>query len=183
MRIESLAIPDVKLVTPTRYSDERGYFEQTWHQRDYQEQGVVADFVQDNFSKSSRGVLRGLHYQLKNPQAKLVSVFEGCAFDVAVDLRRSSPHFGQWVAAELSAENGRQLYVPRGFAHGFLVLSETVKFFYKCDAFYTPGDEYAILWNDASLAIDWPQHIRPLLSDKDSAALAMDQTPLENFFS
>lgn len=174
MQVEALAIPDVKLIKPKRFDDARGYFEQTYHQVDYVKQGIQAEFVQDNFSKSSRGVLRGLHYQLKNSQAKLVSVFSGAVYDVAVDLRRSSPFFGRWVAAELSAENGHQLFVPRGFAHGFLVLSETVGLYYKCDALYAPGDEYTIRWDDAKLGINWPLHDAPLVSDKDAQADFLD---------
>ncbi|NNL57793.1 MAG: dTDP-4-dehydrorhamnose 3,5-epimerase [Pseudomonadales bacterium] len=182
MQIKSLEIPCVKLITPARYQDERGYFEQSWHEADYKKNGIAARFVQDNFSKSSKGVLRGLHYQRQNPQAKLVSVFEGEVFDVAVDLRRSSPYFGQWVGARLSADNGCQLYIPQGFAHGFLVLSETVRFYYKCDAYYAPGDEYALRWDDPGIAIQWPQGLEPLLSDKDSRAPVLNEIAEENLF-
>lgn len=170
MEIESLEIEDVKLIKPRRFTDDRGYFEQSWHKQQYKDAGIDVEFVQDNLSYSKNGTLRGLHYQLKKPQAKLVSVVSGRVFDVAVDVRRSSPSFGQWVGAELSAENGYQLYIPRGFAHGFFVLSETAVFSYKCDNFYTPGDEYSIHCHSPELAIDWPEVASPLLSAKDAEA-------------
>ncbi len=174
LEVRSLAIPDVKLIVPRRFSDERGYFEQSYHQQQYRDAGIDNTFVQDNCSSSVQGVLRGLHYQRANPQAKLVSVLSGAVFDVAVDLRRSSPHFGQWVGAEISAENGHQLFIPRGFAHGFLVLTAQAIFTYKCDAGYAAGDEYCVRWDDPELAIDWPltgmPQGAPLLSAKDAEA-------------
>mgnify|MGYP005627918935 CR=1 FL=1 len=182
MEVRSLAIPDVKLITPRRFGDDRGYFEQTYHQDDYKAAGIDAEFVQDNHSKSVAGVLRGLHYQRNNPQAKLVSVLSGAVFDVAVDLRQSSPHYGQWVGAELSSENGHQLFVPAGFAHGFLVLSEEVNFYYKCDAFYTPGDEVCIRWDDTDLAIEWPLSGQPSISDKDSLGTFLADISADKLF-
>jgi dTDP-4-dehydrorhamnose 3,5-epimerase len=156
MNVESLEIPDVKLVNPRVFQDDRGFFEQVYHERQYREAGIDVRFVQDNWSRSSKGVLRGLHYQLKNAQDKLVYVIRGAVFDVAVDVRRSSPTFGKWVGAVLSDENHHQLFVPKGFAHGFCVLSDEVDFVYKCSDFYTPGDEYGIRWDDPEIAIDWP---------------------------
>lgn len=182
MEVRSLSIPDVKLITPKRFGDQRGYFEQTYHRGEYQKHGIDAQFVQDNFSKSTRGVLRGLHYQITVPQAKLVSVVYGEVFDVAVDLRRSSPHFGQWVGDVLSAENGRQLYVPRGFAHGFFVLSEEVGFYYKCDAFYSPENERSLLWSDSEIGINWPKNISPKLSSKDLEAPTFSHLTAEDLF-
>ncbi len=182
MEVRSLAIPDVKLITPQRFGDGRGYFEQTYHRDDYASAGIDAEFVQDNHSKSSLMVLRGLHYQLKNSQAKLVNVLSGSVFDVAVDLRRSSSFFGRWVGEELSAENGHQLFIPRGFAHGFLVLSDEVNFYYKCDNFYSPGDEYCLRWDDPSIAIDWPIVGKPLLSTKDLKGVNLASIPVEQLF-
>lgn len=182
MEVRSLAIPDVKLITPKRFGDERGYFEQTFHRSDYLAAGIEADFVQDNHSKSVGGVLRGLHYQRQNPQAKLVSVLSGAVFDVVVDVRRSSAYFGQWVGAEISAANGQQLFVPAGFAHGFLVLSEKVNFYYKCDAYYAPGDEYCIRWDDPDLNIAWPLEGEPSLSVKDKEGVLLAKMPDKNLF-
>ena len=168
MNIVNLSIPDVKLIKPRRFDDDRGFFQQTYHYDQYAEAGITTRFVQDNWSRSSKGVLRGLHYQLEHPQAKLVSVIHGEVFDVAVDIRQRSPTFGKWVGERLSAESGHQLYVPEGFAHGFLVLSDTVDFMYKCSDFYAPGDEYGIAWNDADLGIQWPDlGIEPILAEKD----------------
>lgn len=169
MEIENLQIPDVKLLKPRRFKDERGFFQQTYHAGQYAAAGIEARFVQDNWSRSTKGVLRGLHYQLTHPQAKLVSVIRGEVFDVAVDLRRTSPTFGRWVGAILSEENAHQLYVPKGFAHGFLVLSDQVDFIYKCDDFYTPSDEYGVIWNDQAIGIDWPLDTQPIVSGKDAA--------------
>jgi len=181
IEVHSLAIPEVKLITPRRFGDKRGFFQQTYHKNIYKESGIDADFVQDNWSRSVKGVLRGLHYQLKNPQAKLVSVITGRVYDVAVDIRKNSPTFGQWVGAELSDENGCQLFVPRGFAHGFVVLSDTVDFFYKCDNFYTPGDEYGVLWSDPNINIQWPDTgENPTISEKDETALPLKSVALED---
>jgi dTDP-4-dehydrorhamnose 3,5-epimerase len=179
MNVENLSIPDVKLIKPRVFPDARGFFLQTYHERQYREAGIDVRFVQDNWSHSSKGVLRGLHYQLKNPQAKLVSVLRGEVFDVAVDIRRGSPTFGKWVGAILSAENKHQLYVPTGFAHGFCVLSEEVDFFYKCSDFYTPGDEYGICWNDPDLGIQWPLN-EVQVSEKDKAALFLKDVLAEH---
>lgn len=168
MKIENLQIPDVKLIKPRRFNDGRGFFAQTYHADQYAEAGITTRFVQDNWSRSTKGVLRGLHFQLAHPQAKLVSVIRGEVFDVAVDIRRSSPTFGKWVGEILSADNGHQIYVPAGFAHGFCVLSDTVDLVYKCSDFYTPNDEYGIIWNDPAIGIEWPQAGLPIVSDKDA---------------
>lgn len=167
-------IPDVLLIQPKVFGDDRGYFMEVWEQRKFAAAGVDANFVQDNYSRSVKGTLRGLHYQIKQSQGKLVRVTVGEVFDVAVDIRKSSPTFGQWVGAVLSAENKQQLWVPPGFAHGFAVLSETAEFFYKCTDFYAPEYERSIIWNDADLGIDWPiedpQSL--ILSPKDKAGVA-----------
>jgi len=168
IQIENLSIPDLKLIKPRRFNDDRGFFEQTYHAEQYVEAGITTRFVQDNWSRSTRGVLRGLHYQLAHAQAKLVSVVQGVVFDVAVDLRRSSPTFGQWDGEVLSADNGYQLYIPEGFAHGFLVLSDTVDFMYKCSDFYTPGDEFGVIWNDPEIGIEWPDVVDMIISEKDA---------------
>lgn len=168
MNVVNLAIPDVKLITPRRFGDDRGFFQQTYHYGQYAAAGMEVRFVQDNWSRSTKGVLRGLHYQLEHPQDKLVSVIRGEVFDVAVDVRRSSPTFGQWVGAVLSAENGCQMFVPKGFAHGFCVLSDSVDFIYKCSDFYAPGDEYGISWNDPAIGVGWPDVADPLVSAKDA---------------
>ena len=174
MQLIPTQIPEVLLIEPRVFGDERGFFMETYSARAFAELGVERPFVQDNHSLSRRGTLRGLHYQLENPQAKLCRVVRGAVWDVAVDIRRSSPTFGQHVGALLSAENKRSIYVPRGFAHGFLVLSDEAEFTYKCDDFYSPGDEYGVRWNDADLKIHWPlqEHeiAAPLLSAKDEIA-------------
>jgi dTDP-4-dehydrorhamnose 3,5-epimerase len=168
-------LPGVKLIEPRVFGDARGFFLESWNARSFADAGLDLAFVQDNHSRSARGVLRGLHYQLANPQGKLVRVTQGAVFDVAVDIRRSSPHFGQWVGYELSAENHRMLWVPPGFAHGFLVLSETADFLYKCTALYDPPSDRGISWNDPAIGIAWPDMGTdvggaPLLSAKDAAA-------------
>ena len=168
MKVIKTTIPDVLLIEPQVYGDERGFFYESFNQRDWEDgTGLRTRFVQDNHSRSARGVLRGLHYQLGRPQGKLVRCVVGEVFDVAVDLRRSAPTFGQWVGINLSAENKRQLWVPEGFAHGFLVLSEVAEFLYKTTDFYTPEQERCILWNDPDLAIAWPEEVVPVLSKKD----------------
>jgi dTDP-4-dehydrorhamnose 3,5-epimerase len=173
MTFTPTTIPDVLLIEPRVFEDERGFFYESFNARRWHEgTGFEPHFVQDNHSRSVRGVLRGLHYQRHQPQGKLVRVVVGEIFDVAVDLRRSSPTFGQWVGARLSAANHRQLYIPEGFAHGFLTLSGQAEVLYKATAFYTPGDERSIIWNDAELAIVWPGGQRPLLSAKDACAPA-----------
>lgn len=158
--------PDVLLIEPDVFPDERGFFMETFHAKKYSQQGLPEVFLQDNHSRSTRGVLRGLHYQLEHPQGKLVRVVSGEVFDVAVDIRKGSPQFGKWVGFVLSEENQRQVYVPPGFAHGFCVLSEQADFMYKCTELYAPGDEYGIAWNDPDVGIDWPQ-LDYSLSDKD----------------
>jgi len=158
--------PEVLLVEPDVFTDARGFFMETFHAAKYGAAGLPASFMQDNHSRSAAGVLRGLHYQLQHPQGKLMRVVTGAVYDVAVDIRRGSPRFGQWVGVELSEQNRCQLYVPPGFAHGFCVLSERADFLYKCTALYAPGDEYGIAWDDPDLAIDWPP-MQYLLSDKD----------------
>ena len=172
MKYEPQAIPDVVLMTPEVFGDERGFFLETFRQSDFEKHCGPYTFVQDNHSKSGQGTLRGLHYQLQYPQGKLVRVTQGEVFDVAVDLRKSSPTFGRWVGVMLSAENKQMLWVPPGFAHGFYVTSHTAEFQYKCTDYYAPGDEYAIRWDDPKLGIVWPDLCQgqPLLSQKDSAA-------------
>lgn len=164
-----LAIPDVILLQPKVHTDERGYFFESFNQAQFEQAtGRHVSFVQDNHSKSNKHVLRGLHYQLQQPQGKLVRVTQGEVFDVAVDLRKSSPTFGQWVGRRLSAENKHQLWIPEGFAHGFLVLSETAESQYKTTHYYAPEHERCLAWNDPTVAIDWPLHgAQPALSEKD----------------
>jgi dTDP-4-dehydrorhamnose 3,5-epimerase len=165
-------IPEVILIRPQVFGDARGYFLETWQKSRFAEAGVGADFVQDNHSHSARGVLRGLHYQIRQPQGKLVRVVTGSVFDVAVDVRRSSPTFGRWVGYELSDQNHHMLWVPPGFAHGYLVLSESADFLYRCTDFYAPQSERAIRWDDADLGVRWPLPggAAPVLSGKDAAA-------------
>lgn len=174
MNIFPTAIPEVLIIEPKVFGDERGFFFESYNQRKWRElTGLDTAFVQDNHSRSVRGVLRGLHYQIKHAQGKLVRVVAGEVYDVAVDLRRSSPTFGRWVGACLSAENKRQFWVPEGFAHGFLVLSETAEFLYKATDYYAPEYERSIIWNDPDLAVDWPLEEPPTLSQKDTAAPAL----------
>jgi len=173
MQITRLAIPDVLRIEPRVFGDERGFFYESFHQARFEEAiGRQVTFVQDNHSKSAHNVLRGLHYQIRQPQGKLVRVVAGSVFDVAVDLRRSSPTFGQWVGEVLSAENKAQMWVPEGFAHGFVVLSESAEFVYKTTDYYAPEHERCIAWNDAALAIDWPVGEPPVVSVKDGNGLA-----------
>ena len=160
-------IKDVYIIEPEVFGDNRGYFMETYRKEEFDNAGLKYNFVQDNQSKSKKGVLRGLHYQRNFPQAKLVRVISGEVFDVAVDLRKNSPTYGQWVGEILSSENKKMLMVPRGFAHGFMVLSETAEFIYKCDEVYHPEDEGGIMWNDPEVGIKWPSDIEPLLSEKD----------------
>lgn len=161
------AIPEVKLVIPDVFGDARGFFQETFKAEKYFEAGITVPFVQDNWSHSTKGTLRGLHYQLPNPQDKLVWVVRGEIFDVAVDVRRGSPTFGQWVGAILSAVNHHQFFVPAGFAHGFCVMSDEADFMYKCSAYYSPRDEKGILWSDPALGIPWPV-TNPILSKRDA---------------
>ncbi len=157
----------VFLIEPVVFGDDRGFFMETYHHEKYRRGGIDPAFVQDNYSHSRQGILRGLHYQLKNPQAKLVYVITGEIFDVAVDVRRGSSTFGQWVGMRLSQENKRQMYIPQGFAHGFCVLSKTADVMYKCTDLYVPDDEYGIIWSDPTVGIIWPIKA-PILSEKDS---------------
>ena len=171
-------LPGVLLIEPMVFSDERGFFMETFHAKKYAEAGIPGPFVQDNHSHSQRGTLRGLHYQLKHPQGKLVYVIKGQILDVAVDIRKGSPFFGQWVGVTLSAEKKRQLYVPEGFAHGFCVLSKTADVFYKCTDVYSPEDEGGILWADPDIGIDWPVET-PILSEKDGSYPKLIEIPEE----
>lgn len=166
MKVIDTRIPEVKLVEPKVFGDHRGYFLETYNKARYQEAGINTQFVQDNLSKSSLGVLRGLHLQNPKSQGKLVSVVVGEVFDVAVDVRAGSPTFGRWVGYALNEDNKRQLWIPRGFAHGFVVTSTTAVFSYKCDELYSPENELSVLWNDPDIGIDWPV-AEPSLSDKD----------------
>jgi len=161
------SLPGVLVIEPVAYEDDRGFFLETHHQKKYAEGGIDGTFVQDNRSHSKQGVLRGLHYQLRYPQGKLVYVITGEIFDVAVDIRRGSPTFGKWEGIYLSSDNNRQIFVPEGFAHGFCVVSETADVLYKCTDFYAPGDEFGILWSDPTIGIAWPV-ASPVLSPKDS---------------
>jgi dTDP-4-dehydrorhamnose 3,5-epimerase len=168
MNYTRLAIPDVILFEPKVFGDERGFFMESFNQNIFEKAvGSATTFVQDNHSKSVKNVLRGLHYQIKNPQGKLVRVTQGEVFDVAVDIRKNSPTFGQWVGEVLSAENKRQLWVPTGFAHGFVTLSDTAEFLYKTTDYYFPEFERCIIWNDEKIAIKWPISTSPLISNKD----------------
>jgi dTDP-4-dehydrorhamnose 3,5-epimerase len=173
MRIEPTAIPDVLLVEPDVHGDARGFFFESYNRRALSAAGIDAEFVQDNHSRSRRGVLRGLHYQIQHPQGKLVRVAEGEVFDVAVDLRRRSPTFGRHVAMTLSAANRRMLYVPPGFAHGFIVTSESADFLYKTTDYWHPEHERTLLWNDRALGIAWPAGIEPILAAKDVAGVPL----------
>lgn len=177
MKFIPTALPDVVLIEPRVFGDERGFFMETWTRAKFADAGIDVDFVQDNHSASRQWVLRGLHYQVSKPQGKLVRVVQGEVFDVAVDMRRSSPTFGRWVGERLSAENKRMLWVPAGFAHGFVVLSERCEFVYKCTDYYDPASERAVIWNDRSLQIDWqiPPGVTPTISGKDAVAPSFAQ--------
>ena len=179
MKATRLAIPDVVLIEPKVFGDARGFFFESFNQKAFNEAtGTNHAFVQDNHSRSSQGVLRGLHYQIQPPQGKLVRVARGRVWDVAVDIRKSSPTFGQWVGAELSEDNQHQLWVPPGFAHGFVVLSESADFLYKTTDYYAPEHERCIAWNDPQLAIAWPIAGAPSLSAKDMQGFAFAQAPV-----
>jgi len=175
VRVEATSLPGVLVVKVDVHGDERGFFMETWNARDFAAAGIDATFVQDNFSRSTRHTLRGLHYQVEHAQGKLVRVFEGEVFDVAVDVRRSSPTFGRWVGHVLSADNREALWVPPGFAHGFLALSDSVGLAYKCTDYYAPEDERVIRWDDPDLGIDWPlpKGAEPILSSRDAAAASL----------
>ncbi|CAK2950136.1 dTDP-4-dehydrorhamnose 3,5-epimerase [Vibrio crassostreae] len=175
MKVIDTRIPDVKIIEPSVFGDERGFFMETWNQKQFEElvTGKPTQFVQDNHSKSKKGILRGLHYQTENTQGKLVRVVSGEVFDVAVDIRKGSPTFGQWVGEYLSAENKRQLWVPEGFAHGFYVTSDEAEFVYKCTDYYNPKAEISIYWNDSSINIDWPITESCALSKKDNDGISL----------
>jgi len=181
MRIIETTLPGVLLIEPQVFEDARGFFFESYHEQRYHEAGITNRFVQDNHSRSARGTLRGLHYQLQHPQAKLCRVVQGEVFDVVADIRHGSPTFGQWTSTYLSAQNKRQIFIPAGFAHGFLVITETAEFLYKCDDFYHPGDEYGIAWNDPNLNINWetePLKIDFLLSVKDQQNRYLQDVPV-----
>jgi dTDP-4-dehydrorhamnose 3,5-epimerase len=171
-------IPGVLILEPKVFGDERGFFLETFHAKRYADAGIAGPFVQDNYSRSVKGTLRGLHFQEPQAQGKLVQVVAGAVYDVAVDVRKGSPTFGRWVGVELSSENKRQFWVPPGFAHGFYVLSESADFQYKCTALYAPENERAIIWNDPDLAIPWPISGAPKLSAKDAAAPRLKDAPM-----
>lgn len=176
MNIIPTKIADVLIIEPKVFGDERGFFFESFNKKQFQElTGINREFVQDNHSKSTKGVLRGLHYQIKQPQGKLVRVVSGEVFDVAVDLRKSSATFGQWTGVNLSSDNKRQLWVPEGFAHGFIVLSESAEFLYKTTDYYAPEHERCIRWNDAELGIDWQYPDEPLVSAKDAKGTAFKE--------
>ena len=173
------SIEGVYKIEVKKYGDHRGYFMETYKEPDFVKAGIKIKFVQDNQSKSKKGVLRGLHFQKTFPQAKLVRCIEGEVFDVCVDLRANSPTYGKWEGVILSAEKGNQIMIPRGFAHGFVVLSETATFCYKCDELYHPEDEGGIMWNDPEVGIDWPYKDEPLLSEKDKLHKSLKETKVE----
>lgn len=179
MKFIETDIADVKILEPAVFGDERGFFMETFRADEFVRQTGAKPFVQDNHSKSAQGILRGLHYQLEHTHGKLVRVVSGAVFDVAVDMRQSSPTFGRWVGVELSAENKRQLWVPEGFAHGFYVLTESAEFVYKCTDYYHPQSEASLLWNDSTVGIDWPlvNGAAPKLSAKDLNGLAFAEAP------
>ncbi|MGR5287458.1 dTDP-4-dehydrorhamnose 3,5-epimerase [Vibrio maritimus] len=178
MKVIDTNIPDVKIIEPQVFGDERGFFMETWQQKKFEElvTGRPTLFVQDNHSKSSKGILRGLHYQTKNTQGKLVRVVSGEVFDVAVDVRKDSSTFGHWVGVYLSAENKRQLWIPEGFAHGFYVISDEAEFVYKCTDYYNPSYEHSIIWDDKAIGIEWPLDVAPLLSQKDMLGKSLSCT-------
>lgn len=178
MNVIETSLPGVLVLEPRVFGDERGFFFESYNKKVLEKAGVVAEFVQDNHSRSIRNVLRGLHYQIRQPQGKLVRVIRGEVFDVAVDIRRSSSHFGKWVGLNLSAENKRVAWVPPGFAHGFLVLSEVAEFLYKTTDYWAPEHERCISWNDPELAINWPLEGEPTLSAKDKLGRALKNAEL-----
>ncbi|MEO0462974.1 MAG: dTDP-4-dehydrorhamnose 3,5-epimerase [Pseudomonadota bacterium] len=174
MNVIDTAIPDCKIIEPRVFGDERGYFMETWNEEKFADAGLPMSWVQDNHSHSQKGVLRGLHFQNPGPQGKLVRVARGAVFDVAVDLRRSSEHFGQWVGVELTAENKRMFWVPEGFAHGFLTLGDGTDFLYKCTAPYTPASEHTLAWDDPTVGVEWPvAGLDPIISEKDADGLSL----------
>lgn len=179
MNVIETALPGVLIIEPRVFGDPRGFFMETWNAATFAANGLDLAFVQDNHSRSQKGVLRGLHFQNPQPQGKLVRVTSGAVFDVAVDLRASSPTFGQWVGVELSAANKRMFWVPEGFAHGFLTLEDDTDFLYKCTALYAPQSEHTIAWNDPAVGVDWPvAGLDPIISDKDARGLALADVPV-----
>lgn len=179
MNIIETAIPGVLIIEPRVFGDARGFFMETWNAAGFASAGLNLAFVQDNHSRSQKGVLRGLHFQNPGPQGKLVRVTNGAVFDVAVDLRQTSPTFGQWVGVELSSENKRMFWVPEGFAHGFLTLEDDTDFLYKCTAPYAPQSEFTLAWDDPEVGIAWPSlGSDPLISEKDARGLALAQVPV-----
>ena len=181
MKVTECEMAGLLLIEPKVFGDLRGFFLESWNRKRYRAAGIPDDFVQDNFSFSRQGTLRGLHFQNPRPQGKLVSVWQGEVWDVAVDLRRQSPTFGRWLGASLSAENKRQFYVPPGFAHGFVVLSEAALFHYKCTNDYSPKDEVGFRWDDPAVGIRWPVE-RPILSSRDAQAPLLREIPEEKLF-
>jgi dTDP-4-dehydrorhamnose 3,5-epimerase len=179
MKVTETVLPGVLLIEPRVFGDSRGFFLETYSTQRYAEAGITSPLIQDNWSHSCRGTLRGLHFQIQQPQGKLVHVMQGEIFDVAVDVRQDSPTFRKWVGVTLSAENKRQLWIPPGFAHGFAVLSETADFVYKCTDSYAPEHERTLLWNDESIGVEWPLDTEPILSDKDQNGTTFDK--LETF--
>ena len=179
MNIIETALPGLLIIEPRVFGDSRGFFMETWNAGAFAAAGLDLAFVQDNHSRSQKGVLRGLHFQNPRPQGKLVRVTNGAVFDVAVDLRASSPTFGQWVGVELSAENKRMFWVPEGFAHGFLTLEDDTDFLYKCTAPYAPANEFTLAWNDPAVGIEWPvTGLDPIISEKDARGLALADVPV-----
>ncbi len=178
MQVIETSLPGILILEPKVFGDERGFFFESYNKKVMEKAGITAEFVQDNHSSSLRNVLRGLHYQIKQPQGKLVRVIQGEVYDVAVDIRRSSPNFGKWVGFNLSAENKRMAWIPPGFAHGFLVLSEAAEFLYKTTDYWAREHERCILWDDPDLAIHWPQHGSPSLSAKDKAGSLLKEAEL-----
>lgn len=178
MKVTKTSLPGVMLVEPRVFGDERGFFMETWNETVFADNGLDLRFVQDNHSHSQKSVLRGLHFQNPGAQGKLVRVARGAVFDVAVDLRRSSLHFGKWVGVELSAANKRMLWVPEGFAHGFLTLTDDTDFLYKCTALYAPQSEHTLAWDDPSVGIEWPSDAgEPIVSEKDAKGLSLEEVP------
>lgn len=178
MNITETSIPEVLLLQPHIHGDDRGFFMETFRLSYFRDRGLAVEFVQDNHSRSKRNTLRGLHFQLENPQGKLVRVLSGEVFDVAVDIRKSSPTFGRWVGEYLSSENNKQLWIPPGFAHGFYVTSETADLAYKCTDYFSPGDDHSLLWSDPNIGIEWPNHTElPFLSEKDRNAFVLEAIP------
>jgi len=182
MKASPCPLEGLLVIEPTVFGDGRGFFLESWSRQRYREAGIPDDFVQDNFSLSGRGTLRGLHFQNPRVQGKLVSVWQGEVWDVAVDLRRHSPTFGRWHGCALSAANKRQFYVPPGFAHGFVVLSETALFHYKCTDYYSPKDELGIRWDDPALGIEWPPAGPPILSTRDASNPLLKEIPVDRLF-